>query len=188
VTISGHARLDAGTLRDGTPAQETTLIRTLALTLALAATIGLPTPAPAADQEPVVSYAHKAKFEDVRDDLKAAIESRGLVIDFESHIHQMLERTGKDLGATAQPFANAEAVLFCSAQLSRRMMEADPANVVFCPYTITVYVSAQAPDTVVVTYRRPWRTGGSPPSQAALREVERLLDGVAREALGLPAR
>jgi uncharacterized protein (DUF302 family) len=159
-------------------------MRALAFALALAFIAWLP--APAAEPEPVVSYARKAKFEDVRDDLKAAIESRGLVIDFESHIHRMLERTGKDLGATARPYADAQAFVFCSARLSRRMMEADPANVAFCPYTITVYATAQAPDRVVVAYRRPWRPGGSPDSQAALREVEALLDGLAREALGLP--
>ena len=40
-------------------------------------------------------------------------------------------------------------------------------------------------DKVSVSYRRPWRPGGSAASRAALREVERLLDGIAREALGL---
>jgi hypothetical protein len=36
-----------------------------------------------------------------------------------------------------------------------------------------------------VSYRRPWRPDGSGASKAALREVEALLDGIAREAVGL---
>jgi hypothetical protein len=64
-------------------------------------------------------------------------------------------------------------------------MEADPANVSLCPYTITVYATAQDPGTVHVSYRRPWRPDGSAASKAALQEVEALLDGIAREALGL---
>ena len=35
----------------------------------------------AADPAPVVTYSKKAKLEDVRDDLKTAIESKGLEID-----------------------------------------------------------------------------------------------------------
>jgi hypothetical protein len=38
---------------------------------------------------------------------------------------------------------------------------------------------------VHVAYRRPWRPDGSVASQVALKAVERLLDGLAREALGL---
>lgn len=152
---------------------------------ALALTMGLATPALAADPAPVVSYAQKARFENVRDDLQAAIEARGLVIDFRSQLSAMLERTGADVGSTKKIFADAQAFVFCSAALSRKMMEADPANVAMCPYTITVYATAQQPDTVVVAYRRPLRAGGSAASKAALREVEALLDGLAREALGM---
>jgi hypothetical protein len=64
-------------------------------------------------------------------------------------------------------------------------MEADPANVSLCPYSITVYATAQDAGTVHVSYRRPWRPDGSAASKAALKEVEALLDGIAREALGL---
>jgi uncharacterized protein (DUF302 family) len=139
----------------------------------------------AADPHPVVSYAQKAKFEAVRDDLKAAIEAKGLVIDYQSHIHRMLERTGKDVGSDRKIYADAQSFVFCSAALSRRTMEADPANVSMCPYSMTVYATASEPDKVHVTYRRPWRPDGTAASKAALREVEKLLDGIAREALGM---
>ena len=139
----------------------------------------------AADPHPVVSYSKKAKFEDVRDDLKTAIEDRGLVVDYQSFINRMLERTGKDVGSARKLYADAQAFVFCSAALSRRTMEADSANVSLCPYTMTVYATAQDPGTVHVSYRRPWRPDGSAASKAALQDVETLLDGIAREALGL---
>ena len=139
----------------------------------------------AADPHPVVSYSKQAKFEDVRDDLKSAIEGKGLVIDYHSFVNKMLERTGKDVGSARKLYADSQAFVFCSASLSRKMMEADPANASMCPYAITVYATAQAPDTVHVAYRRPWRPDGSAASKAALKEVEALLDGIARASLGM---
>jgi uncharacterized protein (DUF302 family) len=137
-----------------------------------------------ADPHPVVSYSKRAKFDDVRDDLKAAIEAKGLVIDYQSFVNRMLERTGKDVGSAKKLYADAQAFVFCSAALSRKTMEADPANAALCPYSIMVYATAQDPGTVHVAYRRPWRPDGSAASKAALKEVERLLDGIAKEGLG----
>jgi uncharacterized protein (DUF302 family) len=135
--------------------------------------------------QPMVSYTRSgAKVADVRDDLKTAIESRGFVVDYQAQINTMLERTGKDVGSAKPLYVDAQSLQFCSAQLSRRMMEADPANVVMCPYTLVVYATVARPQQVVVAYRRPLRQGGSAASHAALREVDKLLDGLAREAVG----
>lgn len=172
---------DAGNIRDEPGATTVKIALMAVLVLAFAAdSVVL-----AADRDPVVIHAKKGKFEDVRDDLRSAIEARGLVIDYHSHVNRMLERTGRDVDSTRKLYADAEAFVFCSARISRRMMEADAANVALCPYTIAVYATAREPDRVVVSYRRPWRPDGSAASQAALREVEALLDGIAREALGL---
>ena len=138
-----------------------------------------------ADPHPVVTYSKRAQFDDVRDDLKAAIEGKGLVIDYQSFVNRMLERTGKDVGSARKLYADAQAFVFCSAVLSRKTMEADPANAALCPYSIMVYATAKDPGTVHVAYRRPWRPDGPAASKAALKEVETLLDGIAREALGL---
>lgn len=138
----------------------------------------------AADPQPVVTYSKKAKFEEVRDDLKTAIEGKGLVVDYHSFINKMIERTGKDIGSTKKVYVDVQAFVFCSAALSRKTMEADPANAAMCPYSITVYATAQEPDKVHVAYRRPWRPDGSAASKAALKEVEALLDGIARTAVG----
>ncbi|HSA89781.1 MAG TPA: DUF302 domain-containing protein [Burkholderiales bacterium] len=139
-----------------------------------------------ADPHPVVTYSKKgAKFDDVREDLKLAIEGKGLVIDYESFVNRMLERTGKDVGSARKLYADAHAFVFCSAALSRKTMEADPANMAMCPYSIVVYETLRQPGTVRVSYRRPWRPDGSAASRAALKEVEALLDAIARKALGL---
>jgi uncharacterized protein (DUF302 family) len=157
----------------------------MARVLLLALLTALFTAVQAADPHPVVSYSKKAKFKDVRDDLKNAIEGKGLVIDYQSYVNRMLERTGKDVGSARKLYADAQAFVFCSATLSRRTMEADPSNVSMCPYTMVVYATAQEPDKVYVTYKRPWRPDGSAASKASLKEVEALLDGLAREALGM---
>lgn len=141
--------------------------------------------AAAADPYPVVTYSKKAKFEDVRDDLKLAIEAKGLVIDYQSFVNRMLERTGRDVGSTRKLYIDAQAFVFCSAALSRKTMEADPANMAMCPYSIAVYAMAGEPEKVYVSYRRPWRPDGSAASKTALKEVETLLDRIAREAVGL---
>ena len=138
-----------------------------------------------ADPHPIVAYSKRATFEDVRDDLKSAIEAKGLMIDYQSFVNRMLERTGKDVGSARKLYADAQAFVFCSAALSRKTMEADPANAALCPYSIMVYATAQDPGTVHVSYRRPWRPDGPAASKSALNDVERLLDGIAREALGI---
>jgi len=138
-----------------------------------------------ADALTTVVYSTRGKFEDVRDDLKLAIEGKGLAIDYHSFINRMLERTGKDVGSTRKLYVDAQAFVFCSAALSRKAMEADPANASQCPYSMVVYATVGEPEKVFVSYRRPWRADGSAASKAALKEVEALLDGIAREAVGL---
>lgn len=91
---------------------------------------------------------------------------------------------GDDDGPTRKVYLDTQAFVSCSAALSRKMMEADPANASMCPYAITVYATAQEPDKVYVAYRRPWRPDGSAASKAALKDVEALLDGIARASLG----
>jgi uncharacterized protein (DUF302 family) len=135
--------------------------------------------------QPIAAYKKEgAKFENVRDDLKIAIESRGFVIDYQAQIGSMLERTGKDVGSTDKLYVDAQSFQFCSAKLSRKMMAADPANVVLCPYTLVVYATVNKPQTVVVAYRRPASESTNAASKAVLKEVDMLLDSLAREAVG----
>ena len=124
----------------------------------------------------------KGSFEDVRDAVEMAITDRGLVVNNVSHVGDMLERTGKELGATKQIYLKAEVLEFCSAVISRNMMEPDPDNIVFCPYVISIYVVPEKPKEVRVAYRKP-QVAGTPESQKALKEVEELLSGIVKEAV-----
>lgn len=110
------------------------------------------------------------------------LTGRGFVINNVSHVGDMLERTGKDLGNSKQIFIKAEALEFCSATVSRKMMEADPDNIVFCPYIISIYVLPNKPNEVRVAFRKT-QLVGSPASQKALMEVNALLSGIIKEAL-----
>jgi uncharacterized protein (DUF302 family) len=135
-----------------------------------------------ADGDYMAVFTRKGSFEEVRDAVDMAITDRGMVVNNVSHVGEMLERTGRDLGETRRIFLKAEVLEFCSAIVSRKMMESDPDNIVFCPYVISVYVVPEKPDEVRVAYRRPALVG-SPDSQKALKAVDELLSGIIRDAL-----
>ncbi len=100
-------------------------------------------------------YKFEGSYDEVRVDLDYAITGQGIKINAISHISKMLVRTGKDIGRTKKIYEHAEAVQFCSATLSRNMMEADPANIVFCPYIIYIFSLPHEKNTVYVGYRKP---------------------------------
>jgi len=129
-----------------------------------------------------VTYMVKAKWSDVRDQIREAITGKGIKINNVSHIGDMLIRTGKDLGYKKKVFDHAEAFEFCSATHSRFTMEADPNNIVFCPYIISVYEITGKPGDIYVTYRRPSIIGDEA-SKKSLRGVESLLDSIVQDAL-----
>jgi uncharacterized protein (DUF302 family) len=131
----------------------------------------------------LVVKSKQGNFEDVRDDLVNAIESRGIKINHSNYIAEMLQRTGKDLGASKQVYVQGEQVEFCKANLSRAQMEADPSNMVFCPYIISVYTTPTDAQKVQVAYRKPLAPGASKATQQALKEIEKLLEEITAEAV-----
>ena len=136
-----------------------------------------------AQSPPVKVVKASEPFDEVRQNVEDAVIKRGLVIDYTARIGDMLDRTAKDVGAARKIYAKAQAVQFCSAVLSRRTMEADPANIGFCPYVVFVYALEGEPGAAYVGYR-PLPSSGSAESQAALKAVNDLLDGIVREASG----
>lgn len=114
-------------------------------------------------------------FDDIAFAVEIAIVGKGLVIDSVSHVGEMLERTKADVGGTQTVFEQADVFSFCSASVSRKVMEADPANIQFCPYGIAVYALPDAPGKVTVGYR-------SYP-QGPMQEVQALLGAIVDEAL-----
>ncbi|WP_349360386.1 DUF302 domain-containing protein [Stappia sp.] len=122
-------------------------------------------------------------YDDVRFDVENAIIDRGLVIDYVSHIGDMLARTGADVGSDVTVYTRAETMLFCSARLSRAAMQADAANIAYCPYGVFLFETPDAPGMVTVGYRKLQETG-SEASKAALAEVNALLAEIVAEAAG----
>jgi uncharacterized protein (DUF302 family) len=152
----------------------------LCTALALA---GGPVLAQGAAGQYVTLYSVEGDFEDLRLDLQDAIINRGLVIDYEAFVGDMLNRTAEDVGAEERIYTRADTLQFCSAILSRRTMEADPVNLAFCPYIVFIYEEADAEGTVHVGYRR-LPEAGDEESRAALFEVNALLDEIVRDVVG----
>jgi uncharacterized protein (DUF302 family) len=149
----------------------------LALVLGFACCVG----AAYAQGDAIVEVTARGSFDDVKQLLVLAIENRGLVINHESNVGQMLARTGKDLGAEKQVYAQALVLEFCSATLSRQAMEADHRLLAFCPYGVGIYTLTGETDRVHLVYRRP-RLQGAGSAAEALRRVDQLLHEIVQEA------
>lgn len=120
----------------------------------------------------VTTYETEASFEDTAFAVEQAIVGRGLVVDFVSHVGEMLARTRSDVGSDVELFDAADVFLFCSAVTSRSVMEADPLNIAHCPYGIFV---TDRDGEVTVGYRNL--------PEGPMQEVQTLLDDIVREAI-----
>lgn len=120
-----------------------------------------------------VLHAYDGAFDDATFSVESAILNAGLVIDYVSHTGEMLARTGADLGSEVTIFDAADVFLFCSAVVSRRVMEVDPMNIVHCPYSI--FVADQHGGVVIGYHNYP---------DGIMKEVQALLEGIVQEALG----
>lgn len=152
------------------------------LTLLLTGTLHAGGVKPITKTDIIVVYKTQSTFKDVMEAVKLGISQQGLVVNNVSHISNMLQRTGQDAGKQARIYGKGEAVEFCSATLSRKIMEADPTNIIFCPFIIAVYTLPDKPGTVYLAYRRPTLTG-SDASRTALKEVDALIDRIVQDAL-----
>jgi uncharacterized protein (DUF302 family) len=149
--------------------------------IVLAGLMALSAAAHAADGQ-IVVRSMKGEFKEVKERVLHALENRGLVLNYTARIGAMLERTGKDIGAGRQLYSDAELLEFCSARISRDTMEADPRNIVFCPYGIAIYAVPKEPGKVYLAYRRQ-RASGSDRSAKSLQAVDRLLAEIVGEAM-----
>lgn len=125
----------------------------------------------------VITYTTDESFDDVIFGLENAILDEGLLVDGMSHVGDMLERTRADIGSDITIFLNADVYSFCSAVLSRQVMEVNPLNVRFCPYDIFVMQLPESPDQTTIGYR-------SYP-EGEMKIIEGLLDRIAKSAIGL---
>lgn len=127
----------------------------------------------AATAQQATTYPFDGSFEDATFAVENAIIGKGLVIDYVSHTGEMLNRTAEDVGSDVRIFEAADVFLFCSAQLSREVMEADPMNIAHCPYGI--FVADQGGD-VMIGYRNY--------PEGEMQKVQALLDEITKEAIG----
>jgi uncharacterized protein (DUF302 family) len=127
----------------------------------------------ASAQDASTTYPYDGTFEDAAFSVESAIIGKGLVIDYVSHVGEMLSRTGGDVGSDAELFKEADIFVFCSAVVSRKVMEADPMNIAHCPYGIFV---ADRGGEILVGYRNY--------PEGAMQEVQALLEDIVNEALG----
>ena len=118
------------------------------------------------------TYPFEGSFEDATFAVENAIVGRGLVIDYVSHTGEMLNRTAADVGSDVKLFDAADIFLFCSAQLSRKVMEADSMNIANCPYGIFV---TDRQGQVTIGYRNY--------PEDSMQEVQALLESIAKDAL-----
>jgi len=122
-----------------------------------------------------ITFTSPDNFEDTTFAVESAILDKGLVIDFTSHTGEMLERTRGDVGSDVVLFEGADIYNFCSAKLSREMMEADIMNIVYCPYRIFVMQQGGGDQVIVGFARMP---------EGPMQKVQTLLGEIVRDALG----
>ena len=118
-------------------------------------------------------YDFDGTFDDATFSVENAIIGKGLVIDYVSHTGDMLNRTAGDVGSDVTLFTQADIFVFCSASLSREVMEADPMNIAFCPYGIFV---AERDGEVMIGYRNY--------PEGEMQKVQALLDDIVQDAVG----
>lgn len=120
-----------------------------------------------------ITVPFDGSFDDATFAVESAIVGRGLVIDYVSHVGEMLNRTGADVGSDKEIFVAADIFLFCSAVVSREVMEADPMNIAHCPYGIFV---TEDSDGVKIGHRDY--------PDGVMQKVEDLLSDIVAEANG----
>ncbi len=95
----------------------------------------LVSPAIAAD---ATTYEFDGSFDDATFAVENEIIGKGLTIDYVAHSGEMLARTAADVASDVTLFEAADIFVFCSAVLSRKVMEIDPDDIAYCPYAIFV--------------------------------------------------
>lgn len=123
------------------------------------------------------TYSVEGDFEEVRDDLVMAIENQGAVVSYIAHSSEMLNRTAITLEIEKKVYHKAEIILFCKAEISHKMVQADPHSLVLCPYPISIYSLTESPDLIHLTIRKP------PSGLAEYKAVQQFLEKVIAETI-----
>ena len=146
------------------------------LSIGAAVTIAAMSSIPAmAAGDDVVTRESSSAFADVAQAAQDAIINRGYTIDYHGFIGDMLKRTAGDVGADKELYKDAEFFTFCSAVVSRSVMEGDIGDIAYCPYVVFIYEDASMEGTVTVGFR-------SLPAGGERDQVNDLLTEIIEEA------
>jgi len=140
--------------------------------LGLAALAAMPAHAAGDDVFTVVT---EVPFADAAQGVTDAIINKGFKVDYHGFIGEMLKRTAGDVGATKELYTDAEFFTFCSAVVSRDVMEADIGDIAYCPYVVFVYEDAATPGKVTIGHR-------TLPEGGARNQVNELLGEIVKTA------
>jgi len=139
----------------------------------LAATMAVFLLAPAAHAagDDVKTIESDAAFADVSSGIENAIVNRGFKVDYHGFIGDMLKRTATDVDADKALYKDAEFFTFCSAVVSRKVMEADIGDIAYCPYVVFAYETEEKPGAVTVGFRTLPEGGERDAVNALLSEI-----------------
>ena len=132
-----------------------------------------------ADDNPViapVTHEVEGEFDDIAFAVENAIVNAGLVIDGRSKVGEMLARTKEDVGGEKDLYTHGDVFTFCSATVSREVMEADIMNLQHCPYSIFLFETPDAPGRITVGRRG---------YDASMQPAAEMLDDIIADALML---
>ena len=152
------------------------------LSLSLGLLAALPAGANEAPERPPVftKIVEDGNYSDTLEAVKEIIKSKGINIAHTLPPGDMLGRTGPAFGITRPILKEGEIIEFCSAKVSHQLIQANPENIVLCPFVISVYVLSDDPANVRMTYRMPYVMDEA--SQAAVDAMNDLVIGIIEEA------
>ena len=148
------------------------MMRSLLLGIGLFALAAAPTQAAGDD---VFTVTTDTAFADAAQGVNDAIVNKGFKVDYHGFIGDMLKRTAGDVGATKELYKDAEFFTFCSAVVSRAVMEADIGDIAYCPYVVFVYEDIATPGKVTIGHR-------TLPAGGARDQVNELLGEIVKTA------
>jgi uncharacterized protein (DUF302 family) len=132
-----------------------------------------------ASEDPIVTKKVEGQFHDVTQNVRSAIVGKGINIAHVLPASAMLRRTGPAFGYDSDVYTDAETYEFCSAEISHKLANANPDNIVLCPFTISVYVLASEPGSVRISYRIP---RGRPGTEPVIEEIIELIESIIEDA------
>ena len=121
-------------------------------------------------------FSIEEDYADAKQDLLDAIADKGLVVSYTAHAKKMFDRTAKVTGEKTPVYDHAEIVLFCKADLSQDLVQANPHNLILCPYAIAIYVLHKEPKRVYLSFRE--QDKSQPVTKPITQLLQQIIDDV----------